>query len=306
MTRAVSLQQTVQLVQVAVTTVETRIHELAGPEPAEQPRLREAALHFSREVAFAVAKVYAEAAERRGAWDARLEALIVDALVHGELGEALSSRAAALGWTTDLPVSVLVAPSPDGGSEEVLKTVHRAAHRHQVPILSGVYEDRLVIALASDDPVKAAEQLLGHADTRPVILGPQVPSLALAGRSAAAALSGLRAAPGWPDAPSPVLADELLPERALGGDEWARAELVGRVYRPLQATTLDVLDTLASYLECTTSVEGTARALFVHPNTVRYRLRRVAEITGADPTTPRGAFILRVALTVGRVADVAG
>ena len=33
---------------------------------------------FSREIAVAAAEVYARAAEQRGAWDARLEALIVD------------------------------------------------------------------------------------------------------------------------------------------------------------------------------------------------------------------------------------
>ena len=31
------------------------------------------------------------------------------------------------------------------------------------------------------------------------------------------------------------------------------------------------------------SLEGTARELFVHANTVRYRLKRVAEVTGWDP-----------------------
>jgi len=41
--------------------------------------------------------------------------------------------------------------------------------------------------------------------------------------------------------------------------------------------------------------------LFVHPNTVRYRLRRIADFTGRDPTVPRDAYVLRVASTVGRL-----
>jgi hypothetical protein len=41
--------------------------------------------------------------------------------------------------------------------------------------------------------------------------------------------------------------------------------------------------------------------LFVHPNTVRYRLKRIADFTGRDPTVPRDAYVLRVATTVGRL-----
>ena len=54
-------------------------------------------------------------------------------------------------------------------------------------------------------------------------------------------------------------------------------------------------------LEQSASLEAAARALFVHANTVRYRLRRIAEVSGLVPTEPRDAFTLRVALTVGRL-----
>ena len=40
----------------------------------------------------------------------------------------------------------------------------------------------------------------------------------------------------------------------------------------------------------------------VHPNTVRYRLKRIADFTGRDPTVPRDAYVLRVASTVARLA----
>jgi DNA-binding PucR family transcriptional regulator len=62
-----------------------------------------------------------------------------------------------------------------------------------------------------------------------------------------------------------------------------------------------LLDTVMTYLEQGNSLEATARLLFVHPNTVRYRLRRVAEVTGWDPLDPREAYVLQQALAVGRL-----
>jgi DNA-binding PucR family transcriptional regulator len=130
-----------------------------------------------------------------------------------------------------------------------------------------------------------------------------VPDLAQATTSVAAALAGLRAAAGWPHAPRPVSAAALLPERALDGDLEARRLLVDRVYRPLADAGGGLLDTAAAFLEQAQSLEAAARALYVHPNTVRYRLRRIAEVSGLVATEPRDAFTLRVALTVGRLDE---
>ena len=74
--RSVSLQQTLQLIRVSVTVTEERI-------ASKSESLREAILLYSREVAFAAADVYARAAEARGLWDARLEALVVDSILTG-------------------------------------------------------------------------------------------------------------------------------------------------------------------------------------------------------------------------------
>nr|WP_284286840.1 helix-turn-helix domain-containing protein [Angustibacter aerolatus] len=122
-----------------------------------------------------------------------------------------------------------------------------------------------------------------------------------AGRSARAALSGLVAVRAWPEAPRPVLADDLLPERVLAGDTPARRRLVDTVHRPLEASGA-LLETVATYLSCGGALEATARALFVHPNTVRYRLRRAGEVCGYDVTDPRDAYVVRVALALGRLS----
>ena len=67
-----------------------------------------------------------------------------------------------------------------------------------------------------------------------------------------------------------------------------------------------LLETVATYLEQAGSLEGTARLLFVHPNTVRYRLRKVIDVCGRDATNPRDAFALQLALAFGRLGAAGG
>jgi hypothetical protein len=301
--RSISLQQTVALVKVTIDVVEEQVPHLAAPGEAEA--LREAVLKFSREIAFSAARVYARAAETRGAWDARLQALLVDALLRGDSSDVLASRAAALGWADAPPVAVAVGHSPGGEAAAVLHTVYRSARRIGAEIIGGVHGDRLVVVIGgAADPLAAAEKLLAGFGAGPVVVGPSVPSLDQATESARAALAGYRAAAAWPAAPRPVAADDLLPERALAGDSEARRVLRQSVYGALVRAGGELLETLDAFFAAGGVLESAARALFVHPNTVRYRLRRVSDVTGFSPLAPRDAFALRVALALGRLDPV--
>jgi hypothetical protein len=299
--RAVSLQQTVDIIRVIVEVVEDQVQELAAPGGLEQ--LEQAILRYTRDVAFAAAQVYAREAEVRGAWDARLEALIVDALVRGEVDDGLHSWAAALGWTSS-PVVVLAGRAPEGDPRTVIDRLRDKGRRAGLDLLAGVQGERLIVIVGGAGDIEtAARHVVSRFGSGPVVIGPEVPDLHTAARSARAAIAGLRAAAGWPDAPRPVLADDLLAERALDGDDDARTLLVETVYKPLAGTPL--LDTLATYLEQGTSLEATARMLFVHPNTVRYRLRKITELTGYQATEGRSAFTLQVGLILGRLSEIA-
>ena len=81
----------------------------------------------------------------------------------------------------------------------------------------------------------------------------------------------------------------------------AMAALETEVMRPLADAGPALTETLDAYLDSGGAIEACARKLFVHPNTVRYRLKRIADFTGRDPTLPRDAYVLRVAATVGRL-----
>lgn len=305
--RRITLRQTVELVRVAIETFEQQLPLLASDE-RERQLLVEGILRFGREIAFAAATVYASAAESRGAWDARLEALVVDGVVRGEVDDALVSRSSALGWDAERPVTVLVGSPPPENQPEPLAAMRRTATRLGRSVLLGVQGARLVTLLSGALPTPSPNGEPGPTDRLaeafgpgPVVIGPTAPTLAAAHASARDALQGLRAVTGWPAAPRPVRADDLLPERALAGDPSAKAQLVATVVQPLTSAGGDLGRTLASYLDGGGALESCARALFVHANTVRYRLRRVTEVTGFDPTDPRDSLVLRIALIVGRL-----
>jgi DNA-binding PucR family transcriptional regulator len=298
--RAVPLKQTVDLVKLTVEVLDDHVRDVA--EAGDADALRMAVLVFSREVAFATAHVYATFAEDRGAWDARLEALVVDALVRGESSEELPGRAAALGWTATTPVTVLVGGAP--ADRDAHAAVRRAARSMSSEVLVGVHAEQLVVVLGGVEDLKGVtERVADEFGPGPVVVGPVVEGLARAPESAAAALAGLRAAPAWPQAPRPVAADALLPERALDGDPLARLALEERVALPLQAAGGEVLETVGAVLAGGGNLEASARVLFVHPNTVRYRLKRAAELTGFWATDPRGGWTLQVALALSRLGS---
>lgn len=308
--RSISLTQTLQLIKATVEVVEDRVK--GGDES-----LREAILLYSREIAFAAADVYARAAEARGLWDARLEALVVDSILSGEYDDELPSRIAALGWHGHGEVSVLVGTAPKMLDVDMLR---RTARHLEADVLIGVQGSRLVLVIGRARPALEEGEDGDSAELIPfldiaaalepgfgdghLVLGHEVPTLVEASRSAKAALAGFAVARSWRNAPRPTLADDLLPERALAGDALARNTLINRIYRPLEAHSTELLTTLWSYLDNGRSLEATARELFVHPNTVRYRLKRVSEVIGWDATGARESLILQAALILGSIADV--
>lgn len=310
LSRWISLRQTVGLVRLAIEVFEEQLPAFAADEQ-ERAALIEGILRYGREVAFAAANSYAAAAEARGAWDARLEALVVDGVVRGDAEESVLSRAAALGWDPAASATVLVGNPPSDDPPSVVFEVRSRAARIGRPVLLGVQGSRLVVIVAgpTEDIGKDRAVLptlaTAFADG-PVVAGPTVPSLAEAHHSAAEALSGLRAVVGWPAAPRPARSADLLPERALAGDAEAERALIQEIARPLEDAGPALLDTIETYLEGGGVLEACARQLFVHPNTVRYRLRKAAELTGRNAADPRDALVLRVALTVGRLAKARG
>jgi DNA-binding PucR family transcriptional regulator len=303
LTRHIALRQTVDMVRVSMEFFEEVVPLLARSEE-QLNALTVGILRYSRDLAFAAASSYADAAEARGTWDSRMEASVVDAVVRGDTGPELLSRAAALNWDTTAPATVVVGTPPAGGEELACEDIRDIAIQHGRAALTDVHGTSLVAIVSghlSPTDRFLAELLRAFSDG-PVVIGPTAPSLTAAYHSASEAISGMHAVSGWAGAPRPVPARELLPERALMGDKSAVAALYTDVTRPLADAGPALAETLDAYLDSGGAIEACARKLFVHPNTVRYRLKRVADFTGRDPTVPRDGYVLRVATTVGRLA----
>mgnify|MGYP000252251651 CR=1 FL=1 len=299
--RSISLQETLQLIRVVVQVVEDTV-------VPNDPNLRESVLLYSREIAFSAADVYARAAEARGLWDARLEALVVDSILSGEHEEELASRIAALGWRARGAVAVLIGTCSNNID---LDAMRRSGRKNSADLLLGIHGNRLIAVVGRVEELAAKQKsfaelalsLKPHFSSGALVLGPEVTSISEAHNSARAALAGFAVMKNW-DKPSGVLlADDLLAERALAGDMLAKTTLVEKIFKPLSAHSPELLQTLTAYLESGRSLETTARVLFVHANTVRYRLKKISEIIGWDATGSREAFILQVAIVLGSMTE---
>ncbi|MGA9749733.1 MAG: PucR family transcriptional regulator, partial [Nocardioides sp.] len=179
LTGVVSLHQTVEMVRLTIEVVEENVGTAVGEDDAAE--VREAVVRYAREVAFATAEVYARAAEMRGAWDARLEALVVDSVLRAEADETTRSRASALGWESRGDVVVVLgrAPDPDSSAtarESLFDEVRRSARHAGLDALCAVQSDRLVVVLGGvDNPDKAGSVVAQHFGDSAVVVGPVVP-----------------------------------------------------------------------------------------------------------------------------------
>lgn len=70
----------------------------------------------------------------------------------------------------------------------------------------------------------------------------------------------------------------------------------------LKRSGSELLPTLTCYmLDSASNMAETARKLYVHLNTVKYRLKQIHELTGYSPTQMPGAYILCIAAAISRL-----
>ena len=210
-----------------------------------------------------------------------------DQLAQGRAGSELDGRAARLGCDLSQPHVVLMAEPPDERLESTLATelpgtiVHRGddAIRALVPVARRGAE-AVIAAARSIQPELAATRIgLSSTCSEPAayVDGFEEARHALTG----AAVLGRR--------PHVVAYDELGAHKYLlriardgGAIRDATIDAVGRLAAYDEQRQTQLLQTLEEFLRRRGNISATAEVLFVHPNTLRQRLRRIGELTDLD------------------------
>lgn len=158
-----------------------------------------------------------------------------------------------------------------------------------------------------DGPALRLHEALTRATSRKqwrVAVGRPYPGAYGVARSYAEALEALTLAERLhPDADM-VPSRDLLIYRVLGRDRAALTDLVESVLTPLRRArggAAPLVDTLETYFASGAVATETARRLHVSVRTVTYRLARVADLTGYDPTAPAERLTLQAAVIGARL-----
>ncbi len=279
--------------------------------------LATAVMRWVDEVSGAVAQSYLEEYERLSSDREAARRDFLEGAISGALtAEEILARAEALGLDPAARPSVaLIAVAQTEGDGALRSLQHRLRSmaadlpeaKRSLAVTRGAElvivfpaengEDAMIAALRTY--VERASEQIGAAVTAGV--GRARDSLAEVSGSYREASIALTATRGGSNAPVAVYGEVLVEELLLRERGVAR-RLAQVVLDPL-AGHPDLYATLVEYIKSGPSLPTVAKRLFLHPNTVAYRLARVKELTGRDPKSPAGISELYLAL---RAADLVG
>lgn len=161
-------------------------------------------------------------------------------------------------------------------------------------------EEDLVVLLVPDAEGRSRPALLRSLDGRHAVVGPARPWEAVHdsyARACRALALGLEA-----EGSAALDTDERLADLVLRADAGALADLRAQVLAPLAdlspGSREKLTETLRSWLLHQGRREQVAEELFVHPQTVRYRMTQLREIYGKRLEDPRTVLELTIALGV--------
>ena len=214
---------------------------------------------------------------------------VIDAAVAGAAGlPELTRRAVALGFAPDrrCALAVIRLGGTADGIGDVARAVARATGRAERTAFVIVYEEEILAVLDAHGPRRA-----------PIVLGEAVRAVAPRGlrlhagigctfaglAELAASYRAARRALRHTNGDRPVVSHDdlrLFDELTLARDD--AGDLIPVAVRET-LTQPETRLSLETYVEANLNISEAAARLNLHPNSLRYRLRKIAELTGLDP-----------------------
>jgi hypothetical protein len=213
------------------------------------------------------------------------------ALLNGAPADAINAAAERADWEPPGALTAVVLPESQVSHALTALDPRTLQPTDEVP---GLPEGHASLLVPSTGAATARRTLLRSLRGTDAVVGPAAPWLEVAGshrralRCSALGLGGL------------VDSDDHLAALVLAADAEARADLRARVLAPLAdlrpSTAEKLTDTLRSWLLHHGRREAVAEELFVHAQTVRYRVQQLREVYGDRLEDP--AFVLDATLAL--------
>lgn len=210
-------------------------------------------------------------------------------LVSGSPIETITSAAERADWTPPTTLTAVVVP------EAQARPVLAAVSPHTLQALDPAGLEDGVLLLVPDVHGRRRAGLLRTLDDRAATAGPARPWLAVRASYERALRARERGLTGDTDA--------HLAQLVLTADPEALADLRTRALAPLDDLRPATIEKLTETLRCWLLLQGrrddVAEALFVHPQTVRYRMGQLREAFGERLEDPDEVLALTIALGIG-------
>ncbi len=280
---------------------------LADPDRTAGEAERVAIEHATTVLAMEVARLQTVSESR-----ARARSNLVLELVIGEEGPGVVNRAQALGYDLGRPHRVVALEGRPGAGEEIdvfLDAVRRAANAHRVgSLLAARLTDVILLADAETcwQGFRASVVSELHGARCCIGVGGRCHEVGDFPRSYREAQLALRIQKAVGGSDQVTLFDDLGVYQVLATDTDASAmesftrDWLGALLDYDGVHGAQLVRTLSEYLDRGGSYDSTASALSVHRSTLKYRLRRIREVSGYDLSSPDTQFNLQLATRAWR------
>jgi hypothetical protein len=263
----------------------------AGQDAATIAHFAEQVFAYIDELSAASVAGHADELASSGRVRRRHLELLAQALLAGEPAHVVTAAAERAEWVPPQTLTAVLVPEPFARAVLDLLDARTLQVAEAGP-------DETSVLLVPDAQGPSRTHLIRLLAGRGAIVGPVRPWLQ-ARDSLARAVRTSRFAPGGP---AVVDTEDHLVALVVTADPQALADLRARVLAPLagekEAAAAKLVETLRAWLQHQGRRDEVAAALFVHPQTVRYRMTRLRELYGDRLRDPRWLLQLTVALAV--------